>query len=549
MVSKKVSNPSAQKKSSHNENRRKLLSELSLNQMIDKSMNDVQDMDIDVLEDDTLKITIELLDKMKNENKNLKTFIESQTGLATNVEIFGWSREKVIPSTFYDDLLNSQLKMKTLVLRGRGCWDTCRCPKNPNATPKQLNTIKDEDLTEFERIQISSPFNISSCALLDLVSRSPKLKILRFYGVLKLNDHHEIFKTKEFRSDLERVYWPWCDKKSFSTLTTLIRRNENVSTFYSNAETTCDLIAADALPNLRHLSLILNENWNCKPGYPKKAFRFLQKTAYLAHAKKLEALEVRTFDLTPDENGCQETRIKVERVFEQYKLTLWEQISKLPNLRYLAIFGAWELEKVCRELAKNRLQIELLKINLMPSSVISAIEEHDDCPVLSMAEGIKHLRKLSALRSLHFICYEKLAGIDPITTHAFKELADIIWILDVKTIFTQDVEDLLSILLRRGNQQGKLYKIYLHIESSDAIYANILAEPVLKFSSGKSFRDRLASIAESETAERFGKPSYKNFQLWGIESVENIRDNSGFLQLKSDWDYYNEIFKPSNMYI
>lgn len=528
-----------------------MLSEWSLNETIE-SKNGSQCMTKDIAFDEgtrVMRFTVELLDKLERDQHLVKKYIENNLNQTGCIEIFGWSKQKYIPNSFYDGLFTSDLKLKKLILRGRGVWDTCHCPKNSSTNGAQIDTITEENITHLEHIYIMRTFNVSACALLDLISRSPNLKTVRFYGVLTKNDHHEAFKSVRFLSELERVYWPWCSKKLHSpTLKTLVKRHDKIVTFYSNAETTCDLLAADALQNLRNLSLILNENWACKPGNTQKASRYLKKIVYLSHAKNLEALEIRSFDLNLDEEGHEETNLNVRRLYETYQLSFWEQVVKLKNLKYLAVYGAWELDKVSRELARHGIQIEYFKTNLMPSSLMPCVDKRDDILVLSMAESIKQLGKLVKLRSLHFICHENLTGIDEKTVAAMKEISDLIWTLDIRIKFTPEVEDLLTNMLRRGNQLSRGYKIKLHVECSETRYANLYLETFLKFSSSTNLRTRLESVVEAAAKERFGKSLLKAYHIWGVQQVSS-REKTIFEQLKSTWEFYDEIFEPVDMFV
>lgn len=489
----------------------------------------------------TLEITVERLKQLASKNQKLEDYLRQDRNFVHDIVVYGWSKGISIPNSVYDKLFSAELKAKRLVLRGRGRWDACHCPKKKSSCGEQFDTIEKQDLTNLEFIQINSTFHISACALLDLVSRSPKLKTLEFYGLISLPDHDTLFNFKRFYSDLVKIVWLWPLREHRPTLSTLVKRNENISTFMSNAATTCDLLASELLPNLKYLSLNLNEDWRCEAGNLKKAFRYLERIKYLSAAKNVEALEVRTFDIS-EKSEDSDTCIKVDRLYENYRLRFWQEVAKLAHLKYLAVYGAWEFEIVCREMAKHGLQVEYLKINLMPSSVIAAVEAQDDLPVLSMADGARSLRKLSQLRSLHFICYEKLGSIDTKTTAALKELMDLFWIIDIKTGFTEDVEELLNSMMRRGNQLGKTYKVHLHIQSKPDEYANLLVDQTLKFPTGVNLRAKLESLAEAEAAERYGKPAFENIQIWGLEQIGYSRDESMFERIRKFWQFYDEKF-------
>lgn len=497
---------------------------------------------------EAVKITREVIDSLGRECKDAKEYISNNLEQSNfNLEIYGFSQGKYVPSSFYDNLFSTNLNVKQLTLRGRGLWNTCRCPPRKSMT-EQIDTISPDKTTNIERLYIMRPFQIRACTLLDLIARSPNLKIVRFYGVLIDGEHHEAFDSVRFQCELERVYWPWCNRKrNLPTLKTLVKRNDTITTFYSNGDSTCDLLGSDLLPNLRYLSIILNESWVCKDNSIKRPNRYLKKIAYLSLAKKLEALEIRTFKLELEDYENEEIDATVWRLYENYQLSFWENVAKLPNLKFLAIYGAWELDNVARELARHGLQIEYLRTNLVPSSMIPAIDAGEDLLVLSMCDSIKELRKLTKLRSLHFACHENLANIDSKTVSALKELADLIWVFDLRIAFSPEVEDLITNILRRGNQQGKAFNIKLHVESNKSDHANCYVETIVKFSSSQAVRQQLISTVEQAAKEKFGKVAYKTFHLWGIEQAGS-RDRSVYDKLSTAWNVYNDVFKPIDMF-
>lgn len=504
----------------------------------------------------TLEITIDQLEKLKRTTKKskeeqreaLESYIENNVTYARDVVIYGFSKGNYIPDEVYDGIFNSRLAIRRLVLRGRGAWNKCYCPKQDSACGEQYDNVRAENKTHLEYIHVTSKFEISSCALLDLISRSPKLKVLRFQGRISLNDHMEKFNSKRFYCDLDRLYWPYPDKEQMLTLAMIVKRNENITTLYSNFETTCDLLSSECLQNLRFLSLLMNEKWSCKSGKVKRPYRHLNKTNYLALAKNVEALEIRS--LTPDFDTEDETTIScAERIHEEFILSFWKNVAKIPNLKYLAVYGAWDLDKISREMAKYGMQVEYLKINLTPISVINAIENGDDGPILSMVDSLKNLRKLPKLRSLHYICCELLGSIDNKTVLAFKELIDLIWILDIKTCLTDDVEDLLTNIMRRGNQQGRLYSINLRIQAKDTSNACPIVKQLLKFPMGTNLRSKLLAVADVESTERYGKHSFDSVQIWEVRHLASTRDESTYRKLKSSWDFYNERFHSSLKYV
>lgn len=492
-----------------------------------------------------LTLTGTTLERIEKSGRSVNDFIAEEYKYLAELVISGSYKGKSIPNSILDSLFDSRLPAKRLVLHGRGNWDTCCCPKqHKSMNGEQFGPVLSASRTKLEQIHVTSTFKISACALLDLVSRSPNLEVLHFYGEICLEDHDLMFHSKLSYSNLDRVYWPWAKKKDLPTLRTIIKRNENITTFYSTAKVTCDLLSKETLPNLRFLSLSLNENWACKPGKTKNAAYFSTMMRYLGLAKNVEALEVRTFDPDKSASGCPDTITKIEKLYETYRLEFWEQVARLQNLKYLAVFGSWEFEMVCREMARNNLQIEYLKINLLPSALIAAVEAADDTPVLTMADGFRNLKKLPQLKSLHYICPEKLGSMDAKASSAMKELIDLIWILDIKTNFTEETEDLLNNVMRRGNQLGKVYKLYLHIQSKpESNLSDLLLVQTLKFPLGTNLKAKLNSIAEAECNERYGKlANYQNFHIWGLEQVGNCRDRSKFDMLKYNWRYYNEKF-------
>lgn len=493
----------------------------------------------------TLELFADRLEKLarkaEKQREALKKNIKIDATYAREVVVYGYSSGVYTPNQVYDSLFCPQIPIKRLILRGRGGWNTCHCPKQDSTFGEQYDTIKIDDLTNLEYIHITTKFEISSCALLDLISRSPKLKVLKFFGNITLHDHTEKFLSKRFYCDLDTLWWPFPYKEHTSTLTQIAKRNENINAFYSNFGITCDLLSSECLPSLRFLSLLMNEKWSYKPGRYKKAYKHLHKTQYLVQAKNVEALEIRS--LLPDiDCGDEATNADVERIYEEYLLSFWKHVAKMPKLKYLAVYGAWDLDKVCREMAKHGMQVEYLKINLTPSSVIHAIEEGVDGPVLSMVDSIKNLRKLPKLRSLHYICCEKLGSIDTKTALAFKELIDLIWVLDIKTFFTDEVEDLLTNIMKRGYQQGRLYKVNLRIEPKRLDNAGIIMKRPLKFPSSSVLKNRLLSIADIESTERYGRSSLESVQIWGVRHMVSTRDESIFRKLKSSWDFYNDKF-------
>lgn len=497
-----------------------------------------------------LSFTLELMDRLKAANQDAKDYIANNMDSAGGeLQIYGWSRGKYIDSSFYDKLFTPDLNIKKVMLRGRGTWETCHCPKMTNGIDRAIPKLK----TNLEHLYIMKTFNISACALLDLVARSPKLKTVRFYGVLThVEGHPEAFKIEKFPGQLEGVYWPWCSKKlHLPTLQALLKGNDKITTFYSTGFVTCELLGSDYLPNLRHLSLLLNESWQCKPSYSKKASRYVKKLPYLSNAKKLESLEVRTFDLDIDEDDreCEEINKVVKQLNEEYQLQFWIQIAKLTELKFLAIYGSWELDKVCHQLARHGIQIEYFKTNLLQGNLHHLIGDPDNDLLLSMDESLRQLRKLAKLRSIHYVCHDKLIGIDKASVTALKEVSDLIWSFDIQTKFTEDVEDLLALMLKRANQSGKTYMISLAIESAESHHANFYHETLLKHSTGLNLRKRIENTVEMATKERYGKSNYRDFRLWGIKQVSSSRDRTTFEHLKAVWDRYNDIYNPVDKFV
>lgn len=503
--------------------------------------------------EDAAVLSKELYDTLTRDKSNIKDYLnESVEKQNSSLEIYGWSRGKYIPNSFFDDLFEPNLNAKQVSLRGRGMWSTCCCPSKTDIERGQIDVAIPERQTNIERLYIMRPFRLRPCTLLDLIARSPKLKILRFYGVLDYGeneDHHSSFNTVRFLSSLERIYWPWCNrKKNLPVLKVIVKFNPTINALYSNGDTTCELLCSDLLPNLKHLSLILNEKWSCIDNNMRRQNRFLRKIPYLSAATNLESLEIRTFRLDLDEyEEDEEIGDQIRRLHENYQLLFWENVAKLRNLVYLAIYGAWELDGVARELARHGLQIEYLKFNLVPSSMIPAIDAGEDLLYLSMCDSIKELRKLTKLRSISMACHENLANIDDRTVMAFKEISDLIWVFDLRIAFSNEVEELISNILRRGNQQGKLFNVKVHVEAPKADYANIYFETLLKFVSSQSVKQQVTSIIDQEARDKFGRSSYKTFHLWGIEQAGH-RDQDSYEKLKDRWSYYADIYRPMDMF-
>lgn len=490
----------------------------------------------------TLFINRKLLSETcKGDVTKLLKHVERNYKFAVEINIHGWSKEEIIPNKVYDQLINSKLNAKNLVLKGRGAWDNCHCPNKESKFGEQVDSILTRDITNLESIYVTSTFRMSSCALLDLISRSPKLKLLKYNGYLVLCDHCEPFLSKRFLSNLESLHWPWASNNDKETISTIVKRNENITTVHSNSTTVCDLLATETLTNLRFLSLNLNDRWFSRPESLKRGYRALEAIKYLSSAKNVEALEIRSFSVA-EVSETSKKKLEIERLYDSYVITFWEQVSKLPKLNYLAVYGSWELERICREMAKHSLKVEFLKMNLMPISVIQAIDNQDDIPNFSMVDGIRNIRKLPRLKSLYLTCYEKLGTIDERTVKSMKEMVDLFWNIEIKVNFTEEVEDFMNHLMRRANQLGKNYMVNLHIQLKQTEYANILIEKPLRFPMGTDLREKLGSIAENETKNRFGKPVVENFQIWGLELTGNYRDNQKYEELAKYWRLYSKKF-------
>lgn len=504
----------------------------------------------DAREHRTIHITTDVLKQINSSKSNLENYLKENYTYAPDVIVRGWLPPKqFVTEKTYDGLLKASLKARNLILRGRGSWLSCKCPVEGSSCGEQIDSIDKEDITNLETITVKPTFKISACALLDLVSRSPKLKILRFFGNLEKCDHTELFNLKRFLSDLDCLMWPVLQKSHVPTVATLVKRNENITTFYSTGELTCDLLAADALNNLKYLSLILNERWiddNATDSdikrFNKRAQRFINKVKCLGLGKNIQGLEVRTFNIPfndPDDEPSN-LKLKLDPLHEQYKLMFWEQVAKLPKLKYLSVHGAWELNEVCRELAKHDCKVEFLKIGLLPSSIQAAVDCQEDSPTLSMVDEARNLKKLPKLRSLWFTCVEKLGSIDEKTSLVLKDLMDLIWTIDIKVMFTEEVESLLNVIMRRGNQLGKTYKLLLHIQCKELDKANLLTGHILKFQLGADLKQKLSQIAESELSER--NCSLEGFQIWGLQQIDNNRDKTSFELIKNGWLHYDGKF-------
>lgn len=486
-----------------------------------------------------LRIRMDLLIRLKNEGKSIQDYIKKNHYYAHQIIIHGWSRDLgYVPSDIYDTLFNSTLFARKLILKGRGCWDTCRCPNASGS--KLIDGVKDIDKTNFKQIVVGETFTISSCAILDLISRSPSLEKLRFHGLITKHDHNQVFNNKVFHCNLERVYWPFPTKNQQPSIVTLAKRNDEITTFHSSIETVCDLIAAEQLLKLRCLSMNLNYDWSNRKGNHKKLYKYLEKTKYIPLCKNLEALELRTFDIDEiiDED--------VARIYESYRVTLWEQISKLPQLKYLAVYGAWELEKVCSELAKYGLQIELFKTNLTPRSVIEGLERQDDELVLSISGAIKDIRRLASLRSISYSCADKLANISTKTMIVLKEqLLDVLWVLDIKVKFTNEVEEFIASVNRRGNQIGRQFELELLVSPNKPEYSDMIIRQNLRVPLNQDVKTFLSSAAERAVKDRHGQGKFNFFQLWGIKLIGSIRDKDSYEKLRSAWYRYEKCFDMS----
>lgn len=544
----------------------------------------------------TLRITIEKLAQLKRDGVDPKLYIANNLdGPDGYLELVGWSKGKHIPNTLYDSLVGTDLKIRRLALRGRGIWSTCYCPKERSKFGEQIDPSK-ENTTHLENLYIFRTFSISPCSLLNLIARSPKLKELRFYGDLEKVDcdHLSVFEAVRFLSNLERLYWPLCNKRyHLPTLRLIVSRCDQIATFYCNAERTCDFIGAEKLPNLRYLSLNLNEDWNYRlpddatfnsishndtlsaeekelkltKKREKKCRKLMkslpnriEKLAYLTQLDKVEALELRTYEITfqDDEDDAAKNEQIID-YYETYQLKFWESVAKMRGLKYLAVYGAWELDKVARELAKHGLQIEYFRTSLMPQSLMQGIKDSSDesLPVdpdddrrslkLNLIDVTRHLVKLAKLKSLNFSCFEFLADFHQETKVALKDVSDLIWRIDCRVPMTYIVEEVLNQILRRGNQSGRSYLIKLIIEPDDASKARFYMESIQKFSTMSSIKDRLHLLASNECKQRYGR-AYKAMSLWGIEQAEG-RDKGPFEQLKAAWDCYEEQFRPLDRYV
>lgn len=544
----------------------------------------------------TLRITIEKLRQLEKEKVNSRDYIANNlTATDGYLELVGWSKGKYIPNSFYDSLFNPNLKIRRLALRGRGSWTTCNCPKEQSKFGEQIDSICSENITHLEHLYIFRTFSISPCALLDLISRSPNLKTFRFYGDLErsLVDHYSAFDSVRFISSLEALYWPWCNRRyHLPTLRTLVSRQDQIITFYCDAESTCDFISSDRLPNMRYLSLNLNEHWNYH--VPEDAFEAIvqndsltneekeaklikkkerkcrklmktlpnriEKLIYLTQLDMVEALEIRTYDITfQDDEDDEQKNAQIIKQYETYQLKFWECVAKMRSLKYLAAYGAWDLDKVARELAKHGLQIEYFRTNLMPVSLMIGIRESSDenQPLdpdeekktlkLNLIDSTRHLVKLAKLKSLHFSCFEFLADLHTDTQVALKDVSDLIWRIDCRVYVTKVVDDVLNQILRRGNQSGRSYRIKLSVEPEDPSKAKFIIETVQKFST-TTIKDRLHILVQSECKQRYGKANYKTMSLWGLEQAGG-RDRAVFEQLKAAWNTYDEQFRPIDRFV
>jgi hypothetical protein len=558
--SAKASTPKSAKGDKSKGTPRQTLSELSQNtdhnEDEDRMSNSYGQIDTEY----TFRFTPELYKKLEKDRFDFKKYIIDNINTAISyIELVGWSQNGQIPASFYDSLFTPDFNVKRVILRGRGLWNSCRCPKKTNKSGELIDTIADRGITNLEHIIVARTFRISSCALLDLISRSPNLKIFRFYGSLELDDHHEIFQSVRFLSEIEGIYWPWCNVRHHKpTLRTLLKRQDQIETFYSSSDVTCDFLNADLLRQVKYLSLNMNEKWICEPGKTKILKRYNRNISALKKASNIEALELRTYDVNSaisEDVENSDTHDLVRRNYETYKLQFWESISELTSLKYISIHGGWELEEVCRELSKRGMQVEYLRTSLMPNSILTNVEGSEDNSntnmVLSMSDAAKHISKLAKLKSLHFTCHDVLSNIDKQTASALRELSDLIWKIEIKCAFTSEVEELLTNILRRGNQNGRSYRIrmVINLDESRPDHAHVFAESIEKFSSTTSLKESLHEVASQKMRERFGRSNFKSLIIYGIEQAGGGRDKASFDQLRTTWTLYDNIFKPLDMFM
>lgn len=451
--------------------------------------------------------------------------------------IDGWSRSSSLPSKFYDDFFSSDIPVKRLILRGRGVWTSCRCAKNGHKNGK-TNT----NLSKLTYIHVTNTFRISACILLDLIAHSPNLKTLSFHGVLETPEHSAEYVEKHFRSDLTTVIWPWPLKEHFATIKTIVKRNENITTMHSDMMTICKLLSFDILVKLRYMSVYMREDWGLEK--TDKLSKYAKYLKYLGIAENIVGLEIRAlnFNEPDEEQRSKQNAPSPWEIYRSYRLKFWDEVAKWNKLKYLAIFGGWEFEEVCRDIANRGLPIQYLKINLMPKSLVQQ-RGQDDAPILSCVEGFKNLRKLSTLKSLEYICPEMLGTIDGPTVASMKDLIDIIWALRVQTKLDGDVFNLVSSILKRANQQGKMFKLLLNITPREQPHHQFLFDTgAIRYNS--DFQSTINSKVERELVKRkHKKSSLDAIYVWSVLQIDNSRDKSAFRSVEGDWTFYGSHFE------
>lgn len=453
-----------------------------------------------------------------------------------------------IRQELYGEIIAARLpRVRKLTLEGRGCWLSCRCQDNQRENSIVLydpNKIGN-DLTQLTHLRIGEKFTISACALLDLISRSPKLRTVHFKGAITNSDHAQSFSTRMFYSNIEKLFWPIPKKKHIFAILMIARRNENITTVCLSLSVASQLLSADVLPRVKYLSLYLLEDWKCKKGEHQKFHRFIDNAKYISSARDVEALEIRTFDLPSREELDDPTASS--RFFENFKIEVWKNVAQLQKLNYLAVYGGWEMEKVCQQLAKNTLQIQYFKANLTPISVIEALDAGDDQPVLAMHEGLKNLKSLTRLRAMDFDCSDKLGNIDIKTIQAIsQDLAEQTWAFNIKVNYTDEVEQFLTNILKRGSQSARSYVMDLHITPKDTTLCDLIVPLVLRNYANRGLKSIIQSTAEKAIAER-GSKGYSHIALYGIRQVSNWKDEKSYQQIRDSWAFYNSELNPTNM--
>lgn len=488
----------------------------------------------DALANRQFDLNLNLIKKLRASNRSPLEYIKKNHKYLTDLKLSTSddSADK-IPNDFYDNLIISDLRARRLIISGSGQWSTCKCPTGQSKCGELCDPVKPSEMTNLEYIHIKSPFKIGSCTLLDLVSRSPRLKTLIFCGLILISKHSDEFSYKFFHCDLEKVYWPNPTKKQRPALKMLVKRNENIETLHVPFHELRDLLSSESVPNLKYLSLVMREDWISWNAVPQVK-SYSKVVPYLTLAKKLVGLEVITeaylhelAELDPD------LREKFDDNYLEYKVQFWKQVSELPDLKYLCIRGKWDTETICQELAKNSMQVEYLRLFICPR------KGH----LLTMSEGVKALAKLAKLKYVQLESDGRFDKVDKKTIQAFKDIVDKIWNINLNCVYADEIDQLYSYLLRRGRQLGNKYKLLMTLRHKNPKYSLFFHQSRLdKIKPGQSLGHCIIVPAELMIGNRVKQNSC---HYWGLEICSNIMDKQRFTQAQETFNLFNELFGPT----